>query len=69
MHLAAGAHEVFLQTEYILTSIPPSMPSSERDKREMTLRSNQPKDAQQGIQRVLSHTQLLMPYCHEYMTI
>lgn len=51
VHLAAGAHEVFLQTEYILTSIPPSMPSLERDQREMTFRSNQPKDAQQGIQR------------------
>ncbi|KAJ0983593.1 hypothetical protein J5N97_011848 [Dioscorea zingiberensis] len=51
VHLAAGAHEVLLQTEYILTSIPPSMPSSERDKREMTVRSNQPKDAQQGIRR------------------
>ncbi|OVA15794.1 Autophagy-related [Macleaya cordata] len=51
VHLAAGAHDILLQTEYILTSIPPSVPSSVRNKTKTNVRSNQPKDAQQGIQQ------------------
>ncbi|ONK66112.1 uncharacterized protein A4U43_C06F4270 [Asparagus officinalis] len=50
VHLAAGAHEVLLQTEYMLTSIPPSVSVSETRPR-TTVRSNQPEDAQQGIHR------------------
>ncbi|KAL5992772.1 hypothetical protein ACLOJK_013691 [Asimina triloba] len=46
VHLAAGAHEILLQAEYILTSIPPSVPSTMR-----RVRSNQPKDARQGIKQ------------------
>lgn len=49
VHLAAGAHEMLLQAEYILTSIPPSVSSSE--KRTRTARSIQPEDARQGIQQ------------------
>ncbi|KAJ4965491.1 hypothetical protein NE237_017340 [Protea cynaroides] len=51
VHLAAGAHDILLQTEYILTSIPPSAPSSMRSRTNSNIRSNQPKDAQQGIQQ------------------
>lgn len=51
VHLAAGAHEILLQAEYILTSIPPSMPLPAQN-RGNTVRSNQPVDARQGIQQV-----------------
>ncbi|XP_043709640.1 autophagy-related protein 2 [Telopea speciosissima] len=51
VHLAAGAHDILLQTEYILTSIPPSAPLSMRSRLKSNIRSNQPKDAQQGIQQ------------------
>ncbi|KAF5180466.1 Autophagy-related protein [Thalictrum thalictroides] len=51
VHLAAGAHDILLQTEYIFTSIPPSVSSPTRSKTKMNVRSNQPKDAQQGIQQ------------------
>ncbi|XP_077225008.1 autophagy 2 [Tasmannia lanceolata] len=51
VHLAAGAHDILLQTEYILTSIPPSVPMPVRGRPERSVRSNQPKDAQQGIQQ------------------
>ncbi|KAI3992000.1 hypothetical protein MKX01_014891 [Papaver californicum] len=51
VHLAGGAHDILLQTEYILTRIPPSVPSSGRSKTKTSVRSNQPKDAQQGIQQ------------------
>ncbi|XP_010909747.1 autophagy-related protein 2 isoform X2 [Elaeis guineensis] len=49
VHLAAGAHEILLQTEYILTSIPSSGLLSETNRRKCNIRSNQPEDAQQGI--------------------
>ncbi|XP_042482535.1 autophagy-related protein 2 [Macadamia integrifolia] len=51
VHLAAGAHDILLQTEYILTNIPSSAPLSMRSRLESNIRSNQPKDAQQGIQQ------------------
>lgn len=51
VHLAAGAHDILLQAEYLLTSIPPSVPWPSRSK--TNFRSNQPKDAQQGIQQVV----------------
>ncbi|KAF9603872.1 hypothetical protein IFM89_038130 [Coptis chinensis] len=51
VHLAAGAHDVLLQTEYIFTSSPPPVSSPRRCKRKTNVRSNQPKDAQQGIQQ------------------
>ncbi|KAJ4963605.1 hypothetical protein NE237_023544 [Protea cynaroides] len=51
VHLAAGAHDILLQTEYILTSMPPSGPSSMKSETKSNVRSNQPKDAQQGIQQ------------------
>nr|GLL47319.1 autophagy-related protein 2 isoform X1 [Ipomoea trifida] len=50
VHLAAGAHEILLQAEYILTSIPPSMPLPAQN-RGNSVRSNQPVDARQGIQQ------------------
>ncbi|VFQ72115.1 unnamed protein product [Cuscuta campestris] len=50
VHLAAGAHEILLQAEYILTTIPPCIPLSVNDRRDC-VRSNQPEDARQGIQQ------------------
>lgn len=50
VHLAAGAHEILLKTECILTAVPPMPQSDER--RKPNVRSNQPEDAQQGIQQV-----------------
>ena len=47
VHLAAGAHDILLQAECILASIPSPVPLPLTD-----VRSNQPKDAQQGIQQV-----------------
>ncbi|XP_021672427.2 autophagy-related protein 2 isoform X2 [Hevea brasiliensis] len=50
VHLAAGAHEILLQAEYILTRIPPvSWPVKAKTK--PNVRYNQPKSAQQGIQQ------------------
>ncbi|KAL5982440.1 hypothetical protein ACLOJK_016511 [Asimina triloba] len=57
--LAAGAHDILLRTEYILSSIPPSAPSSRRSRSKSNVGSNQPKDAKQGIQQ---HLELLGPY-------
>lgn len=51
VHLAAGAHEILLKTECILTTVPPVPQSDGRKK--TNVRSNQPEDAQQGIQQVL----------------
>jgi autophagy-related protein 2 len=51
VHLAAGAHEILLKTECILTVVPP-MPQSD-GRRKSNIRSNQPEDAQKGIQQVL----------------
>lgn len=52
VHLAAGAHEILLQTEYILTSIPMSVPLSEIKRKKTDVRTNQPENAQEGIQQV-----------------
>ncbi|KAL6213423.1 hypothetical protein ACLB2K_012870 [Fragaria x ananassa] len=49
VHLAAGAHDILLQAECLLTSVPPSVPWSAPHKVKSSARSNQPKDAQQGI--------------------
>ncbi|KAF2294790.1 hypothetical protein GH714_018105 [Hevea brasiliensis] len=46
VHLAAGAHDMLLQAEYILTRIPPV-----KGKTKPNVRCNQPKNAQQGIQQ------------------
>ncbi|KAF5444049.1 hypothetical protein F2P56_036553, partial [Juglans regia] len=51
VHLAAGAHDLLHQAEYILTSIPPSVPWAGGSKMKTNVRSDQPKDAQQGLQR------------------
>ncbi|CAK9181246.1 unnamed protein product [Ilex paraguariensis] len=51
VHLAAGAHDILLQAEYILTSIPPSVPWPAHSGVNSNFRSNQPKDARQGIQQ------------------
>ncbi|KAJ6896449.1 hypothetical protein NC651_022605 [Populus alba x Populus x berolinensis] len=51
VHLAAGAHDILLQAEYILTNIPsPPVSWSVQPKTKENVRCNQPKDAQQGIQ-------------------
>ena len=52
--MAAGAHDILLQAEYTLTSIPPSVswPAQDKTKAKTIVRCNQPKDAQQGIQQV-----------------
>ncbi|RDX78353.1 Autophagy-related protein 2, partial [Mucuna pruriens] len=51
VHLAAGAHDILLQAEYILASIPSQVPLPVKDKSKTDVRSNQPKDAQEGIQQ------------------
>ncbi|KAH6772666.1 hypothetical protein C2S51_011070 [Perilla frutescens var. frutescens] len=51
VHLAAGAHNILLQAEYILASIPPSVPWPLESEVGNSVRSNQPNDAQQGIQQ------------------
>ncbi|WOL12704.1 autophagy-related protein [Canna indica] len=51
VHLAAGAHEILLQTEYILASVPMSVPVSEVKRKKTNVRSNQPENAQEGIQQ------------------
>ncbi|XP_068466157.1 autophagy-related protein 2 isoform X2 [Phaseolus vulgaris] len=51
VHLAAGAHDILLQAEYILSSIPSPVPLPVKDKSKTDVRSNQPKDAQEGIQQ------------------
>lgn len=52
VHLAAGAHDFLLQAEYSLSSIPSSVAQPVKEKSKTGARSNQPKDAQQGIQQV-----------------
>ncbi|XP_023532824.1 autophagy-related protein 2 isoform X1 [Cucurbita pepo subsp. pepo] len=49
VHLAAGAHDILLQAEYILTTVPPSV--KVRHKTKANVRSNQPKDAQEGLKK------------------
>lgn len=51
VHLAAGAHDFLLQAEYSLSSIPSPVALPVNDKSRTGVRSNQPKDAQQGIQQ------------------
>ncbi|KHN31066.1 Autophagy-related protein 2 [Glycine soja] len=51
VHLAAGAHDILLQAEGILASIPSPVPLPVKDKSKTDVRSNQPKDAQEGIQQ------------------
>lgn len=51
LHLAAGVHDILLQAEYILTSIPPPVTLHLDSRIETNVRYNQPKDAQQGIQQ------------------
>ncbi|XP_048128859.1 autophagy-related protein 2 isoform X2 [Rhodamnia argentea] len=51
VHLAAGAHDILQQAEYILASIPPSSPWPLQSRASANVRSNQPKDAQHGIKQ------------------
>ncbi|KAL1811977.1 hypothetical protein ACET3Z_022042 [Daucus carota] len=51
VHLAAGTHEIFMQAEYILANIPPSVPWPSESKVNSNVRSNQPSDARQGIRQ------------------
>ncbi|KAL3515269.1 hypothetical protein ACH5RR_022171 [Cinchona calisaya] len=51
VHLAAGAHDILLQAEYILTSIPPSVSCPLQNRANINVRSNQPKDVRQGIKQ------------------
>ncbi|XP_024029007.1 autophagy-related protein 2 [Morus notabilis] len=51
VHLAAGAHDILLQAEYIFTNTAPTVPRPISSKIKPNVRSNQPKDAQQGIQQ------------------
>lgn len=51
VHLAAGAHEILLQAEYILTSVPPSVTWPMQSGGNTSVRFNQPRDARQGIQQ------------------
>ncbi|OWM79230.1 hypothetical protein CDL15_Pgr003402 [Punica granatum] len=51
VHLAAGAHDMLLQAEYVLASLPPYAPWPGQSGKKPNVRSNQPKDAQQGIQK------------------
>ena len=52
VHLAAGAHDILVQAEYKFTNSAPSIPRPVSSKTKANVRSNQPKDAQQGIQQV-----------------
>lgn len=54
VHLAAGAHDMLLQAEYILTSASPYVSAFEQNRPRTTVRSNQPEDAQQGIHQVFN---------------
>ncbi|KAL6494724.1 hypothetical protein OROGR_031524 [Orobanche gracilis] len=51
VHLAAGAHDVLRHAEHILASIPPSVPWPVESRVGINVKSNQPNDAQQGIQQ------------------
>lgn len=52
VHLSGGAHNILLQAEYILANIPPSVPWPVESRVADSVKSNQPNDAQQGIQQV-----------------
>ncbi|XP_057964395.1 autophagy-related protein 2 isoform X2 [Malania oleifera] len=51
LHLAAGAHDILLQAECILASIPPTVSWPVTSRIKTDVRYNQPKDAQQGLQQ------------------
>ncbi|KAJ3694804.1 hypothetical protein LUZ60_000181 [Juncus effusus] len=53
VHLAAGAHEILLKTESVLAANPPAFLSSSpgRKGQNSDVRTNQPEDAQQGMQQ------------------
>ncbi|MQM00160.1 hypothetical protein Taro_032893, partial [Colocasia esculenta] len=50
VHLAGGAHDLLIQTEHILTRIPPSVPLPQ-DSMKTSVRRNQPKNARHGIKQ------------------
>lgn len=54
IHLAAGAHDILLQTENILTSVPAHRPLSKIKRNKVSIRSDQPENAQEGVQQVCS---------------
>lgn len=60
VHLAGGAHELLLQTENILASVQPVAPSS-RDNGTASVRCNQPKNSQHGIQQVVLIHKIILP--------
>ncbi|XP_074579751.1 autophagy-related protein 2-like [Curcuma longa] len=51
VHLAAGAHDILLQTEYILTSVPAYRPLLDIKRNKASIRSDQPENVQEGIQQ------------------
>ncbi|XP_031482681.1 autophagy-related protein 2 isoform X1 [Nymphaea colorata] len=51
VHLAGGAHDMLLQTEYILQNVPPSVHTASRDREDAAVRVNQPNNAQEGVQQ------------------
>ncbi|KAG6516223.1 hypothetical protein ZIOFF_026676 [Zingiber officinale] len=51
VHLAAGAHDILLQTEYILTSVPAYRPLSDIKRNKASIRSDQPENVQEAIQQ------------------
>ncbi|KAK8960382.1 hypothetical protein KSP40_PGU008309 [Platanthera guangdongensis] len=52
VHLASGAHDILLQTEYILANIQPSIPSSsEKSRIRKCANSLQPEGAQEGLRQ------------------
>ncbi|KAK9676253.1 hypothetical protein RND81_11G064700 [Saponaria officinalis] len=51
VHLVAGAHEVLLHAEYILTRMQPSVSRPMRSKLKLSLGSEQPQNAQHGLQQ------------------
>lgn len=52
VHLAAGAHDILLQAEYMLANTTPAVPRPILSQTKPNVRSKQPKGAQQGIQQV-----------------
>lgn len=51
VHLAAGAHDILLQAEYMLANTTPAVPRPILSQTKPNVRSKQPKGAQQGIQQ------------------
>ncbi|XP_065870946.1 autophagy-related protein 2 isoform X2 [Euphorbia lathyris] len=51
VHLAAGAHDILVQAECILTRIPRPVTRPAKGNTKRNVRCNQPKNAQQGIQQ------------------